>query len=183
MNTQLSNLVDFQKMVGQKDFNRRIPTIEERKIRLRLKLEELTELAHAYGLLESFSSMLKTQIEDVEDYIAPMDELVDTEIYNEVEVLDALIDIQYLTLGSIVTSGLQEIADKSFDLVHENNMTKAHYEIGEADRTVDYYQSQGRGVDTELIEIGGRKIAVVKDSFGKILKPYNFKAVDLKQLL
>ena len=164
MNKQLEQLMDFQKMSGQVDFNRRIPTIEERKIRLKLALEELTELADAYGLNDSFYMMLMAQSDEIIDSKPANTFISDTGIYNEVEVLDALIDISYINNGSIVTSGLQDIADEAFDLVHENNMTKAHDTLEEAIKTIEFYKDKGRETDYELIVINGEIFFIVKVS-------------------
>jgi len=70
-----------------------------------------------------------------------------------VEVLDSLVDQMYILLGSVNFHGLQDQFLRAFDLVHENNMSK-------------------------LDENGN----VLKNEFGKVIKPKGFKPVDLKQL-
>lgn len=42
-----------------------------------------------------------------------------------VEVLDALVDLQYFLNGQIVIHGLHHIFDKAFKIVHDSNMSKA----------------------------------------------------------
>lgn len=41
-----------------------------------------------------------------------------------VEVLDALVDMQYVLNGTILSHGLQHVFDEAYNRVHENNMTK-----------------------------------------------------------
>lgn len=41
-----------------------------------------------------------------------------------VEVLDALVDMQYILNGTILSHGLQDVFDEAYNRVHENNMTK-----------------------------------------------------------
>ena len=43
---------------------------------------------------------------------------------NLVEVLDALVDQQYVLNGTILNHGLQHVFDEAYNRVHENNMTK-----------------------------------------------------------
>lgn len=47
-----------------------------------------------------------------------------------VEVLDALVDIQYVLLGMVCRFGLQDEFVKGFDIVHDNNMSKIYDENG-----------------------------------------------------
>ena len=83
-----------------------------------------------------------------------VDELEDAmKVGNSVEVLDAGIDILYILLGTMHEAGVLEKFSKAWDLVHENNMTK--------------------------LDENGR---VLKNEFGKVIKPKNYKPVDLKQL-
>lgn len=41
-----------------------------------------------------------------------------------VEILDALVDIQYVLLGTVLEFGLQEVFQEAFDEVHRSNMSK-----------------------------------------------------------
>ena len=66
--------------------------------------------------------------------------------------LDAVVDMAYVLFGTINAHGLQDLFVEAFNLVHENNMTKC---------------------------VDGK---VIRNEFGKILKPENFVPVDLKQL-
>lgn len=70
-----------------------------------------------------------------------------------VEVLDSLVDQAYILFGTVNAHGLQEQFLKAFDLVHENNMSK-------------------------LDENGN----VLKNEFGKVIKPEGFIPVNLTKL-
>ncbi len=69
-----------------------------------------------------------------------------------VEVLDAVVDQAYILYGTINQFGLQDLFEEAFELVHKNNLSKL---------------------------VDGK---VIRNEFGKILKPENFVPVDLKQL-
>ena len=69
-----------------------------------------------------------------------------------VEVLDAVVDQAYILYGTINQFGLQDLFEEAFELVHKNNLSKL---------------------------VDGK---VIRNEFGKILKPANFVPVDLKQL-
>lgn len=73
---------------------------------------------------------------------------------NLVEVLDALVDQYYILLGTINSHGLQSVFEEAFNRVHENNLSKI-------------------GPDGK----------VLRNPSGKILKPANFKPVDLSDLI
>lgn len=57
---------------------------------------------------------------------------------NFTEVIDALTDIMYVTLGMGIEFGIN--LDKTFDLVHESNMTKFCKTEEEAKETVEWYK-------------------------------------------
>ena len=40
------------------------------------------------------------------------------------ETLDALVDLQYLLLGTVLTHGLQDVFEEAFNRVHDANMQK-----------------------------------------------------------
>lgn len=70
-----------------------------------------------------------------------------------VEILDAGVDILYIVLGTMHEAGVLDKFSKAWDLIHTNNMTK----LGEDGK-------------------------VQKNENGKVIKPDNYKPVDLKIL-
>lgn len=72
---------------------------------------------------------------------------------NSVEIIDAAVDTLYILLGTVHEAGLLDKFEKAWDLVHTNNLTK--------------------------LDENGK---VVKNEFGKVIKPANYKPVDLTVL-
>lgn len=176
MNIHLELQKQFQALAGQPEVGKlnRIPSVEERKLRLKLALEELAELAEAYGLISYWSELLTDEVADY-DF-----DLKNTEEYNEIEVLDALIDIEVINNGSIITSGLQDVFDKNYHLVDTNNKTKFHTHVMNMMQTVNYYENLGIRTTIENIGFEGKAYYVIKNEAGKVLKPYNYEKVKLE---
>lgn len=45
-----------------------------------------------------------------------------------VEILDALVDLQYFLFGMVVIHGFQDIFEMAFDTIHASNMSKLDYD-------------------------------------------------------
>lgn len=179
MNEQLNLQVEFQTLGGQRvGILGYVPTVEERKLRLKLALEELTELAEAYGMVNYFANLcceLDNQIilQDSEDNFN----------YNAVQALDATVDIAVINNGTIITNGHQEIFDEAYNLIDKNNKTKFHLSFENAKDTVDALTETGlEGFNIEEIKYNHFTFYVVLNSFGKIVKPIDFEPVNLKPL-
>lgn len=69
---------------------------------------------------------------------------------NYVEALDALTDVDYIAKGTAQEVGILDYLEDGWNLVHANNMTK--------------------------LDENGK---VVKNEYGKIIKPSNYQPVDL----
>lgn len=69
---------------------------------------------------------------------------------NHVEVLDALTDVDYIAKGTAQEVGILDYLEDGWNLVHANNMTK--------------------------LDENGK---VIKNEYGKIIKPSNYQPVDL----
>ena len=70
-----------------------------------------------------------------------------------VEILDAGVDILYIVLGTMHEYELLDKFEQAWDLIHKNNMSKL-----------------------------GRDGRVLKNEFGKVVKPTNYKPVNLNTL-
>lgn len=181
MNNQLEKQVIFQTLGNQAVSEiGYTPTVEERITRLKLALEELTELAaDGYGLAHTFSEMLAIKIIDInKNYKGE-----DTEIYNATQALDATVDIAVINNGTIITNGHQHIFDDAYDLVDANNKTKFHTSIEEAEKTQDFYLGNGVNTVIETVKFNSINFYVCKDDSGKVRKPYNYESVDLSKLI
>lgn len=71
-----------------------------------------------------------------------------------VETIDAIIDIHYIANGTAQEAGVVHLLGNAWDLVHENNMSK----LDENGKVMKHPETK------------------------KVLKPANYKPVDLKQL-
>lgn len=104
---------------------------------------------------ETFELRFKLLKEENEEYL---DACFDGDL---VEICDALGDQLYIVLGSIITHGLQHVIEEVFERIHQNNMSKL--------------------VDGKPL-INGVNVFDNTRPIGKILKPENWKPVDLKDL-
>lgn len=177
MNKHLELQKEFQELAGQTQFGmNEIPDIETRKLRLKLALEELCELAEAFGMLGTFSDIMRDKIGTIEA------SCFDKFEYNQIEALDAMLDIEVINCGTIITCGFEEIFDREYENVDTNNKTKFHTSYGEIIKTENYYYQQGYKLDeikSYLILHNNKEYYVVKNQYGKVLKPYNYKPVKL----
>lgn len=176
MNKQLELQLKFQLLAGQNKFGiDEIPDIETRELRLKLALEELCELAEAFGLSKTFGAIMQSKIKDT--FIT--NETYDTNEYNQVEVFDALIDIAVINNGTIITCGFEDIFDREYKNVDTNNKTKFHEDYWEAVETQKYYKNHD--IFTTIVKIVNNDFwyYVVKNEYGKVLKPYNYEPVKL----
>src|SRR5690606_5625074 len=125
MEKQLKQVFEFNKLGGQDvGESPRWINVDDFDLQYNLITEELVELSEAYDQR------------------------------NGVEVLDALVDIQYVLLGMVCRLGLQKEFIDAFQMVHDNNMTKVKDDKGNI-------------------------IAKFRED-GKILKPDGYKKVDLE---
>lgn len=92
-----------------------------------------------------------------------------------VEVADALTDILYVVYGAGLALGID--LDKSFDLVHKSNMTKACKTEQEAQETVEFHKDRYPNPSYRKSIDGNYWI--VTDENGKILKSKYYTPVDL----
>jgi predicted HAD superfamily Cof-like phosphohydrolase len=157
-----------------------------RQLRIRLLFEELKELAVASDCQETFSNLCENEIYPK----APDGNNVD-----RVEELDALCDIQYVLNGKILTGGYHGVFDKNFEIVHANNMAKAHTSVNHALETiVKKEQLQGRTISGVVVDTTAERIIVegytiIKKAEGvyilenehrKVIKPWDHKKVSLE---
>ena len=148
--------------------------LENRKLnRLRLSLlfEELEELAEALGERECFETMCHN--------VSINPKGGNYEDKNDIEVLDAYVDISYILNGSVIANGFKDVFNEAFKRVHASNMSKACKTIEEAEATVKAYLR--KGIATYYQEVGEYYI-VYRKKDNKILKSINYNRVDLQNL-
>ena len=101
---------------------------------------------------------------------------------NKVEVLDALVDLQYVLSGAINQLGFSKIFNLAFQEVHTNNMTKFHKTEDEALKTVSHHVQDGTPCHAKYnleIDMWG----VFRNTDKKLLKPKNYTPVNLKEFI
>lgn len=98
-----------------------------------------------------------------------------------VETVDALMDILYVVYGMSCRIGID--ADKAFDLVHENNMSKLCKTEEDAQESVKYYMANKEklGYDSPNYRKAPDNVhwVVFNESTKKILKSIKWQPVDL----
>lgn len=140
------------------------------KLRLSLILEELTELAQALGSESIFGDLLRDKL----------DNLKLTENKDLKEVLDALVDLRYVTDGAVHEFGFGNVHDLAFNEVHKSNMSKFSNTPEEATATFEKYQ--GQGIECYNKQIGNLWITY-RTGDNKVLKSINYKEPELKQFI
>ena len=106
------------------------------------------------------------------------------------ETIDALSDILYVVYGAGASFGID--LDKTFNMVHESNMSKVCKSVDEANKTVQWYKDNSESynkknpaqapVDPAWRIING-KYVVYNKLTGKVLKSVNYNAVDFTEYL
>lgn len=173
-------MTSFNQIVNEKPVK---PNKDLIKLRLSLILEELTELAEACGnnILADFQRMLFTKSEEVHKLSENGREKI---VYNEVEIFDAFIDLQYVLSGTIHTFGMGKQFDEGFEEVHNSNMSKLCIIEEEANETIESYLLQTPSIETykkQMKEQGYWIILRKKDN--KVLKSIYYKPAQLKEII
>lgn len=90
---------------------------------------------------------------------------------------DVIVDIFEFTNQFAVRIGVDELIQGDAVKIFKNNMTKVCKTEEDADKTVAMYTDKGVECTKQFIEQFGHW--VVKDVDNKVLKPWNFKSVEL----
>ena len=152
-----------------------VEPLKIRQLRIKLLFEELRELAVAGDVQETFGNLCVDVLNEEFDH--DDEGYKDGDNVDKVEELDAITDIQYVLDGKKLTSGLHTVTEAAFDMVHLNNMLKAHRSHEHAEETIKK-KNDGDGYVTE--ERNGR--IMLFNSSGKLTKPWDHKKVDLLTL-
>ena len=136
------------------------PSVEKRKLRLKLIFEELSELAEAYGLESTFNHICINHLDFSK-------ETVDTEIFDSEAALDAICDSLVVNYGGACINGHSTIIDEAFDETMRSNMSKSCKTLDEAQYSVAEYHKEGRDTCHKLVE---GKYVIYDSITHKILK-------------
>ena len=175
----LGKVKEFMTTFGQPVLDKPTPLPEDRqKLRIALIFEELKEYAEASGMVEYFAKLCDEHYVDIHNNPNPDIQIV--EVINEVEQLDALLDLQYVISGAVHEHGFGEIFDEAFEEVHNSNMSKACSDLATALRTIDKYAEEGIEVHCDTNSL---PIVVYRAEDNKVLKSIDYKPAQLAQFL
>lgn len=145
------------------------PSIEDRVLRLKLIFEELSELAEAFGVEKTFADICM-------NHFTKNIEKADTYVYNEIEALDALCDLEVVVLGGYCISGFSDIASAAFEETMASNMSKFCTTLEDAQLAIAGKE------DLEFVKVNNVYV-IKKIDTGKILKGPNFYKPNYSKLL
>lgn len=177
----LGKVKEFMITFGQPVLDKPTPLPEDRqKLRIALLFEELKEYAEASGQLDYFNDLC--DISASTSYIKILGENIQyVPIIDQVEQLDALLDLQYVLSGAVHEHGFGGIFNSAFnDEVHTSNMSKACPDIATALRTIDKYDAEGVKVHCDTNNL---PIVIYREEDNKVLKSIDYKQAQLAQFL
>lgn len=129
------------------------------------------------------SKLKNLRIKLIEEEVNELKEALNNNDY--VEVLDAILDILYVTYGAGAAYGFD--IDKGFDLVHKSNLSKMCFSEDEAEKTLNKYKSDeilSKTYPSPVIkQLDATHWIVIESSTGKALKSINYHPVDLSLLI
>jgi predicted HAD superfamily Cof-like phosphohydrolase len=128
-------------------------------------------------IFESNPKLVDLRIKLIEEEVSELKEAIEKKDFKE--VADALSDILYVVYGAGHVFGIN--LDKTFEEVHDSNMTKACKTEEEAIETIEYIkQTQPRYKEPSYkLSHDGKYYIIYDKDTGKILKNKNYREVDL----
>lgn len=99
---------------------------------------------------------------------------------NKVEILDALCDLVFVTMGTVLELGYSNVFDEAFQRVYDSNMSKSCETEQDAIDTCQYYAEYKN--TTARYEKSGDKYLVFREKDDKTLKSVKYSPVDLIDL-
>lgn len=185
----------FNHPIGDlKDASKAI-TNKELSFRVKMIFEELAELAEAADKKRTLAELCVDYLNSIipngnKIGLTHQEESVcqDGDNVNLVEVFDAGLDIGYFVDGLFVSAGLSGMVEAGQELVHNNNMTKAHRGEGHAmDTIIRLLEGDVNGAE-EALDSGQYIITPKENRFlltrkdGKLIKPHDHVKVALNTL-
>ena len=150
-----------------------------RQLRIKLLFEELSELAEASDVKITFMDLCEGYANKAySEMKGEPEKWFDGDNVDKVEELDAITDIQYVLDGKKLTSGLHTVTSEAFDLIHENNMEKAHMSELHCNQTITINKMIGANVVEK-----SEGVFLLYNSDWKLTKPHDHKKVDLSHLI
>ncbi len=122
--------------------------------------------------------LVRNKIKYIQEELEELDQA--TQMSNLIEVLDALVDIDYFNMGIVAAFGLQDKYNEAFEIIHESNMSKLCKSIQEVEQTYD--KMKKIGIECYHKEVEDNVWAVYNKENDKIMKSVNYKEPDLTVL-
>lgn len=154
--TPLEQVAEFHKTAEQPVLKTpQIPSDKRVELRIRLLQEELREFIHA----------------------ANHGDLV--------ESLDALVDLQYIILGTVLEFGMGELFAEAFQEVHDSNMSKFCKDTMTARAAADGYtfSKDPKKKQEATFKLVGKNFVILNSYTNKILKGPHFFQPKLKAII
>lgn len=130
-------------------------------------IEKVREFNKAFGVSsKSFPSLIDEETYELREKLMAEEneEYLDScQLKDLTGVLDALCDMQYILLGTVLSHGLEDVFVDAFNEVHRSNMSKL--------------DSDGRPI------INGNQVFDVSRPMGKVLKSSLYSPPNLSQFL
>lgn len=135
------------------------------------------------SVFQEKDSVVQNSLRLIEEEVKELQHAIQEKDYTE--TADALTDILYVVYGMGARLGIH--LDKTFELVHQNNMSKICSSKEEAEQTVRYYEERREklGYDSPSYRLApdGKHYVVFNASTKKVLKSIHWKPVDLSSVL
>lgn len=177
--SNLESVMEFHKAFKvPKEETTVIEDLQYKELRFKLILEEVIEFGFAIGLsyMDIYKNLITIYSNVKNKEIKP----------SRIEILDSLIDILFVTYGSIDVLNLNDKEYLAMQEVFESNMTKLiskdqsnHLEI--VKQTITSYKNNK--IDVYSKDLKNGYIAIFDLTSGKILKPVTYKKPNLNKLL
>lgn len=175
------------RVIGQEPLN-------IRQLRIKLLFEELAELAEASDVRQTMAILAYQHLQKVDakmtvkpipgqqaEVTFQLGHIADGDNVDVVEEADALADLQYVLDGKKLTSGLYLYMDEVFEVVHKNNMSKAHRDEEHAIQTINREKDLQKRVLYTKAERDGKWFVYNHD--GKLTKPWDHIKVAIAPII
>lgn len=180
MNQQQNNVLDWMDTFGQEcPAKASIPTLEVRKLRAKLILEEALEIIEGLGLQLEIENNCGREFIFVPELEKNNIKFHEWDEPNLVKIADGIADLNYVSYGTAIACGLD--MEPIEQEVHKNNMAK----MWSGEEITDIYSSKEiEKLKLDKLPPGKYKgFYVVKDKHGKILKPPGHDKPNLEPLI
>jgi hypothetical protein len=175
MRTTIQQTRDTMAAMGQPTPDKVTYAPEVQEQRLALILEELSELAVAYGRPRQFAEMLLIKSASMLEQ-----HKTDTGKTDIVEVLDALGDLRVVCDGTVVSHGLHECFEDAMDEIKRSNDTK---KVPTKERARHEVALRTMNGETGIYDKAVGNHYVLYNKQGKYLKPSFYSPANLRIVL